>query len=167
VSFHLRTSFLALALVFGLGLAAEAGPGEKKKGARDARTTASERHIDSLEPRFAKKVRAVLKALEKKGWQPVVISGRRSLAQQKKIVSGGRSRTMKSLHLCGRAADIMDRRYGWKGRAAKPSFEFWVDLGKAARAEGLEWGGDWKRVKDVPHIQIGPKCGVAPPKKDR
>ena len=156
----------ALMLVAGSVFTAEAGPDKKDKES-SPRISASERHLQSLEPRFAAKVRRVLEALAAKGWQPVVISGRRTVAQQKKIVAAGRSRTMKSRHLCGRAADVMDRRHGWKGPAAKPNFKFWTDLGVAARAQGLEWGGDWKRVKDVPHIQIGPRCGLDVPRKKK
>ena len=151
-------AILAVALVTGVLVTASARPRKP-----DHRAAASEAALKTLEPRFEKKVRRVLKALKAKGWQPVVISGRRSVAQQRKIVAAGRSRTMKSYHLCGRAADIMDRRHGWRGPAANPNFKFWRDLGVAARAEGLEWGGDWKRIKDVPHVQIGPRCGQNPP----
>lgn len=129
---------------------------EREKARRRAQR--SEAAIDTLDPKFAGKVRRVVKRLEAAGWQPVVVSGKRTVAQQRKILAAGRSRTMNSLHLCGRAADLMDHRYGWQGEAKRPDFAFWVALGKAARAEGLVWGGDWKRFKDVPHIQIGSKC---------
>lgn len=118
----------------------------------------SEAALVTLEPDFEARVRRVLARLEREGWEPVVVSGRRSKEQQRKIVAAGRSRTMKSLHLCGRAADIMDHRHGWRGPAASPKFRFWVRLGVAARAEGLIWGGDWKSFQDVPHIQIGQRC---------
>ena len=52
-----------------------------------------------------------------------------------------------------RAADIVDRRYGWGGPAKNLGFKFWKDLGAAARAEGLTWGGDWRSFKDVAHVQ--------------
>ena len=156
--------FVALAVVFSVG--ASIAGGKKKKGP-PAWQKRSEAALATLEQPFQKKVAAVLVRLRKKGWEPVVISGRRSIEQQRKIVAAGRSGTMKSRHLCGRAADVMDRRHVWKGPAANPNFKFWTDLGVAARAEGLEWGGDWKRVKDVPHIQSPLGCGQKGPAKKK
>ncbi len=131
-----------------------------KKRARKKTWNPTPAALKGLEPAFRVKVEAVLKELQENGWQPVVVSGKRSKKQQKKILAAGRSRTMKSLHLCGRAADLMDRRYGWKGEAASPKFAFWQALGIAARRQGLVWGGDWKSFQDVPHIQTKKKCGV-------
>ncbi len=121
---------------------------------------ASQAALATLDEDFRAKVERVLEALEAKGWEPVVVSGRRTREQQRKILAAGRSRTLHSHHLCGRAADIMDRRHGWKGLASDPNFKFWTDLGAAARAQGLVWGGDWRKFKDVPHIQLGPKCDL-------
>ena len=114
---------------------------------------ADSRNLSGLEPDFRARVKRVLRRLEAKGWQPYVAEGRRTKAQQREKVRLGYSKTMRSKHLVGRAADIVDRRYGWGGPAVKWSFRFWRDLGQAARAEGLTWGGDWKRFKDVAHVQ--------------
>jgi peptidoglycan L-alanyl-D-glutamate endopeptidase CwlK len=68
-----------------------------------------------------------------------------------------------SLHNYGLAAD-----YVLDGMPAKPGVQWswdtkfdsnqngrsgWMDLGAIARAAGLEWGGDWKRFPDLPHVQ--------------
>ena len=54
----------------------------------------------------------------------------------------------------GNAADIVDKRYAWGGPAANLHFQFWKDLGRIAKQQGCEWGGDWKKFKDVAHIQM-------------
>jgi len=56
----------ALMLVAGSVFTAEAGPDKKDKES-SPRISASERHLQSLEPRFAAKVRRVLEALAAKG----------------------------------------------------------------------------------------------------
>ncbi len=111
-------------------------------------------NLSSLHPTLRAKVERVLRRLQAKGWQPYVAEGKRTRAEQAEKVRLGYSRTMNSRHLTGRAADIVDRRYGWGGRAANQNFQFWRDLGAAARAEGLTWGGDWRSFKDVAHVQL-------------
>lgn len=131
-------------------------PQEERR--RKARLKQSPRHLESLDPAFRVKVAAMLEVLRAEGWEPVIISGRRTLKQQRRIVRAGNSRTMKSLHLCGRAVDVADARYGWRGEARQLDFPFWEALGRAARAQGLIWGGDWKRP-DIPHVQSHKGCG--------
>jgi hypothetical protein len=110
------------------------------------------RNLGGLQPGFRAKVERVLARLQARGWRPYVAEGRRTRAQQREKVRRGYSRTMNSRHLSGRAADIVDRRYGWGGPAARQTYRFWRDLGAAARAEGLTWGGNW-RTPDVAHVQ--------------
>lgn len=114
--------------------------------------------IESLEPGFRQKVSRVLDKMRAKGWQPRVSEGRRTIKEQREKLRRGVTKTMNSKHLCGIAADITDRRYGWGGRAANTNFKFWTDLGAAARGEGLGWGGDWKSFKDVAHVEERRKC---------
>ncbi|MEP0879235.1 M15 family metallopeptidase [Funiculus sociatus GB2-M2] len=114
--------------------------------------------IESLEPAFQQKVGRVLVKVRAKGWQPKVAEGRRTIAEQREKVRRGVSKTMRSKHLCGIAADIIDKRYGWGGPAANTNFKFWKDLGAAAKSEGLVWGGDWRSFKDVAHLEEPRKC---------
>lgn len=111
------------------------------------------RNLDGLQADFRVKVIAILKELAGKGWKPVVAEGLRTRAQQAEKVRLGYSKTMNSAHLLGLGADIVDRRYAWGGPAASTSYAFWTDLGTAARAQGLIWGGDWKKFKDVAHVE--------------
>ena len=117
------------------------------------------RNLDGLAPMFVGKVKQVLSRLAEKGWRPRVAEGLRSVEQQQEKINQGRSslndpRTSK--HVQGIAVDIIDSRYGWGGPAADLDFEFWNDLGEAAREVGLVWGGDWKSFRDVAHVEDVP-----------
>ena len=108
-------------------------PREERR--RQARLKASVKHLESLDPAFRVKVEAMLEALRVEGWEPVVISGRRTVQQQQRIVNAGNSRTMKSYHLCGRAVDVADARYGWRGeaRTPRPAVEDGMDCAEIGR----------------------------------
>ena len=123
----------------------------------------------SLSTEFQRRVDAVLEELRAKRWMPVIFHGRRTEKQQQEKVAAGVSPTLKSWHVAstrksvqtngiywdvrGEAADIVDARYLWSGPAADLDYSFWKDLGTAAKRQGLEWGGDWKK-RDVAHVQL-------------
>jgi len=91
----------------------------------------------SLEEDFRPIVREILLDLESQGWKPQVIEGRRTLEQQKEKVRRGVSKTMKSYHLSGNAADICDVRYMWNISNVHP---FWWALYQAAKKVPIENG---------------------------
>lgn len=79
----------------------------------------------SLKPEFKPYVKTILIKLEEMGYTPIVVEGLRTLAQQKEKVKLGYSKTLKSYHLSGLAADICDSREMWnKGLVRK----FWYDM---------------------------------------
>ena len=134
--------------------------------------TVDERHrqaLKDLHPVFRVKVDQLLLDLQLKGWQPVLVYGRRTEAQQRKLVAEGVG-GKRSWHVSstfaylpnsdraldvvrGCAADVIDRRWGWDGLCADKNYKFWNDLGASAKALALEWGGDWKK-RDVAHVQL-------------
>ena len=66
-----------------------------------------------------------------------------------------------SWHAYGLAVDIVEKdNTPWLAPTS-----FWDNLGRAAEAEGLVWGGHWKH-RDIPHIQWG-RCPVSPRFTDR
>jgi hypothetical protein len=122
-------------------------------------------------PVFASVLRKILHDLLAAGWQPKIVELKRTREQQAEKVKRGYSKTMKSWHVpstvgllpagrgqlqtvAGEAADIVDARYGWSGPAASTSFAFWNDLGRFAKKYGCVWGGDWKKFKDVAHVEF-------------
>ncbi|WP_027854686.1 M15 family metallopeptidase [Marinobacterium litorale] len=84
-----------------------------------------------------------------------VTEGLRTESRQRELVEAGKSQTMKSRHLTGDALDVaayVDGQLTWDwdkyeeiARAFKRAAE---ELGIA-----IEWGGDWRTLKDGPHFQ--------------
>lgn len=132
-----------------------------------------DRHVKamrSLHPVFKMAVDRVLRNLESKGWQPVLVYGTRTKQQQADLHRQGVG-AKRSWHVASReeilaspngnsfetirgsAADIIDRRWAWSGPTADKDHQFWTDLGRAARLAGLEWGGNWS-IRDVAHVQM-------------
>lgn len=133
----------------------------------DSSRWSQQKKLMSLHPEFRPKVEAVLAALREQGFQPRIVYGWRSLEVQQRLVAEGRSKVRFSFHNAQQpdgtpasyAADIVDSRWLWTGAAE--SNGFWRALGAAARSQGLVWGGDWKRFRDVAHIQARPNTELA------
>lgn len=127
-------------------------------GGDSARWT-QEKKLQSLAPAFRVKVKSIVDALKKQGFQPKIFYGWRSVAVQQELFKKGRSKVKFSFHNAQKpdgtpnsyAADIIDLRWAWNDTAEKNGF--WDALGKEANNRGLVWGGDWKSFKDVAHIQ--------------
>lgn len=91
-----------------------------------------------------------------------VVEGVRTVAQQRKYVARGSSKTLDSFHLpqadgLAHAVDLAPLVAGaipWNEWAR---FKELADVVKACAAElgvPVEWGGDWRTFKDGPHFQI-------------
>ncbi|ECE5860676.1 M15 family peptidase [Salmonella enterica subsp. enterica] len=87
-----------------------------------------------------------------------VIEGLRTRERQKELVATGKSQTMKSRHLTGNAIDV----YAYPAGEPTGSWEwkYYEQIAKAFRLASqqtgipVEWGGDWKTLKDGPHFQL-------------
>lgn len=105
-------------------------------------------------------VKVVERAIEITTCDFAVLEGVRSQTRQEQLVKAGASQTMKSRHLTGHAVDI-GAYVGGSVRWDWPLYNQLAAAMKKAAAElaiPLEWGGDWKTLKDGPHFQL--------PKKD-
>jgi len=108
-------------------------------------------HINQLDPIMAPKALAFINYARSRLKLPAVItSSTRSPQEQAALVAVGRSKTLQSKHLSGRAFDV--DMYGWN-RDAVPAW-VWSELGPSASLFGLTWGGDWQTFKDVGHFEI-------------
>lgn len=86
-----------------------------------------------------------------------VTEGRRSEAEQERLVDEGSSTTYNSRHLTGHAIDIVafDRNYNvtWESEPYK-------EIARAFKAAAgqlgveIEWGGDWESFVDMPHFAL-------------
>ena len=128
------------------------------------------RDIKALHPDLQKKYAQLIKLCSKKGITIGVAECLRTKAEQDalyakgrtapgKIVTNAKGSNYSSMHQWGVAFDfylkmdidgdgqISDDAYN----NAKKAFN---QVGALAKSIGLEWGGDWKSIKDLPHIQL-------------
>ena len=68
-----------------------------------------------------------------------------------KIVTNAKGTSYSSMHQWGIAFDF----YRNDGKGAYENCDkFFCKVGEIGKALGLEWGGDWKTIKDFPHFQL-------------
>ena len=121
----------------------------------------SEKRLQQLHPAAASAVRAVIADLAARGIVVEVVQGLRTFAEQDALYAKGRTtagpivtqaRGGHSNHNYGLAADLCpftDGKPDWNA-----SMQVWTAIGAAAAAHGLEWGGQWKKFLDKPHVQL-------------
>jgi len=112
---------------------------------------------EGLDPEFRKKLEIFEKRLLESGIRVKMVSGYRSFEEQNRLYALGRTKPGRivtkarggySWHNFGLAADyafISGGQLTWNGP--------WRILGRIARECGLEWGGDWRKFPDRPHVQ--------------
>ena len=116
----------------------------------------SNRSLSKLEGVDADLVKVVKRAIEITEIDFMVTEGLRTVERQRALLAAGASKTMKSMHLIGRAVDLAayvdgDVRWDW------PLYDTLAKAMKAASEEvgvNIVWGGDWKTFKDGPHFQL-------------
>ena len=88
-----------------------------------------------------------------------ITSGLRTIKEQNKLYAQGRTRPGKivtnakggkSYHNFGLAVDIVEIKNG-KALWTNPD---WIKIAELGKSLGLEWGGDWVSIKDMPHFQV-------------
>lgn len=85
-----------------------------------------------------------------------VTEGVRTKARQASLVKAGASGTMNSRHLTGHAVDVVALVNG----KVRWDWPLYPKIAKAMKEAAktlkipLEWGGDWKTLKDGPHFQL-------------
>ena len=85
-----------------------------------------------------------------------VSEGLRSVEQQREYVKQGKSRTMNSKHLTGKAVDLYPLTMNRK-QVDWSRFEDLADLMfQVAKDQGTEivWGGNWKMLVDKCHFEL-------------
>lgn len=126
----------------------------------DARST---QRLTGVHPHLVNVVRRAFAGInaDASGLSFIVTEGPRALTRQAELVKAGASQTMKSRHIPGpdgyaKAVDLAatvngEVRWDWPLYARLA-----VAMKAAAKELGvpLEWGGDWKTLKDGPHFQL-------------
>jgi peptidoglycan L-alanyl-D-glutamate endopeptidase CwlK len=124
--------------------------------------TASENRLKKVHPELASRVRVVAAALAMGGINIEVVQGLRTIAEQNALFAQGRTkpglvvtraRGGQSNHNYGLAVDVVPFTNG------KPQWDapnsVWLAIGAEGGKQGLEWGGNWKKFIDKPHLQLG------------
>jgi len=115
--------------------------------------------LDGVHPRL---VEIVKLAIQRTAVDFTVVEGVRTAERQRELVAQGASQTQNSLHLkqqdgFGHAVDLaplVDGAIPWNDWE---QFRRLAEVVKACAAElgsPVEWGGDWKSLKDGPHFQL-------------
>lgn len=113
----------------------------------------SEKNLQGVNPDLVKVTR---RALEISEVDFGITEGLRSRYRQKQLVATGKSQTMNSRHLTGHAVDVVayvGSQVSWEW----PQYEKIAAAFRQASQElniPVEWGGDWKTLKDGPHFQL-------------
>lgn len=110
----------------------------------------SMRHIAGLSRGIAPIAFQFVNAMRQAGIPAYISSGRRTLAEQARLVASGASRTMQSKHVDGRAFDIDILGYS---RDDLPTW-WWQQVGEYAEGLGLVWGGRWTTFYDAGHFEV-------------
>lgn len=115
------------------------------------------RHLGGIHPVLRPYAAAVVNDLREAGYPAVIVSGRRSQADQDRLYAQGRTApgpvvtwTRNSYHVHGRAFDVawlVDDRVTWDVPAS-----WWRALGDVGEGYGFRWGGRWKSP-DRPHLE--------------
>lgn len=85
-----------------------------------------------------------------------ITEGLRTVTRQKELVAEGKSQTMNSRHLTGHALDVV----AYIGKDISWDWKYYEQIAKAFKRASqqtgipVEWGGDWKTLKDGPHFQL-------------
>lgn len=120
------------------------------------------RDVELLHPRLREKVEELQSICEKRGLLIGIGECVRTKEEQDalyakgrtvpgKIVTKAQGSTYQSMHQWGVAFDFFRK----DGRGAYFDEDgFFEKVGKIGKEIGLEWGGDWKTIKDKPHFQL-------------
>lgn len=116
----------------------------------------SQRSLNNLEGVHPDLVRVCHRALELTTVDFGITEGLRSYNRQKELVAAGKSQTMHSRHLSGKAVDYAAFLSG--GVTWHESYYHQIAAAfKAAAAElgiPIVWGGDWVSFKDLDHVEL-------------
>lgn len=136
------------------------------------RDPVSEKRIATLHPKIRDEVQRLFDRANNElllgNAKARVICGFRTIAEQNALYKQGRTAPGKivtnakggySIHNYGLAFDfclIVDGKYAsweWLKDFDKDKTPDWMEFVDLFKANGYEWGGDWKSFKDRPHLQ--------------
>ena len=118
------------------------------------------REIDHLQPAVARMCREFIYLCAENGIDVIITATRRTMEEQAALYAQGRTKAGprvtnaapgKSWHNWGCAFDFVPIK---NGKADWNNIMTFGKCGKIAESVGLEWGGRWRTMKDLPHCQF-------------
>jgi peptidoglycan L-alanyl-D-glutamate endopeptidase CwlK len=129
--------------------------------------------LEGVHPLLVEKVAAILVAMDAEGYPMIVTDGLRTSEEQHRLFTQGRTapgRIVTNANGLDRRSNHQTRLppspYAGYGCAVdmtfldergRPTWDLrlpWARYGQVAKAQGLVWGGDWKSLRDMPHIEL-------------
>lgn len=125
------------------------------------------RSLDGVDPRLRAAVEKILPAMEALGFPMIVTDTVRTVQEQQALYAQGRTapglkvtnadgilkKSNHQLHDDG-LGHAVDCCFLVKGKASWDTRMPWKLYGAMAEALGLHWGGSWKALTDLPHIEV-------------
>lgn len=128
------------------------------------------RDVSQLHPTLQQKVNQLIELCKKNGISIKIGECVRTVAEQDALYAKGRTKpgnkvtnakgsTYSSMHQWGIAFDFyLDMDIDGDGSKADDAFnnktKMFNKVGALGKSIGLEWGGDWKSIVDLPHFQL-------------
>lgn len=87
----------------------------------------------------------------------IITEGLRTKERQAELFRAGKSLTMNSKHLVGKAIDIAVLEYDlpiWDLAAYREVWEWQFRPAAARLGVNIEWGGNWSKLRDGPHFEL-------------
>tara|TARA_S200002703_G_C3699622_1_gene214857 strand:+ start:226 stop:624 length:399 start_codon:yes stop_codon:yes gene_type:complete len=78
-----------------------------------------------------------------------ILEGKRSRERQAELVAQGKSKTLESKHIEGKAVDVAPYPIDWEDRERFHYFAGYVMATAQQMGVNLRWGGDWDRDTEV------------------
>lgn len=113
-----------------------------------------------IHPKLRKIIRILIRQCKDQGLPVLITDGFRTQSEQDRLYNQGRTtagivvtnvRWPDSAHNWGVAVDFCRN---VKGREYDDSDKFFEKVAMIAKKLGLEWGGDWNKFVDKPHLQL-------------
>lgn len=116
----------------------------------------SQRSENNLKGVNSDLVKIVRRALQLSPVDFGITEGLRTIERQRQLVAAGKSQTMNSRHITGHAVDV----FAYPTSAGSWEWKYYEQIATAFKQAAkelnipVEWGGDWKTLKDGPHFQL-------------
>lgn len=127
----------------------------------------ADRKWDQIDPDLQQRVLAIYEVMRTQyGYEMVLIEGYRSPERQAELMAGGkatRAGAWQSCHQYGLGVDsapIRDGKLQWDMNDEWTRRGYFL-YGELAERAGLEWGGNWRSIKDYVHVEMSDRCRAA------